>query len=128
MQAAGPQRHYGVIHKLAFIKGSRLQATYQNEERDAGARLGLRNTPANLLCLWQTDERAQASRSERRFNCEIICIGRVVYQSVVYMRCLEARRDVQEALLLLYSCPCALPNLRFLFVSCALVGVQPSVT
>ena len=46
------------------------------------------------------------------FNSEIICIGRVVYQLVGYMRCLEAHRDVQGPLLLLCACPCALPNLR----------------
>ena len=31
------KRHYGLIDKLAFIKRSRLQATYQSEERDKGA-------------------------------------------------------------------------------------------
>ena len=124
MEAAGPKRHYGLIDKLAFIKGSRLQATYQSKEHDKGAEPLL--SPSLPVAPWQKD-----FKMERRnpcllglmnvprprgvkggFNSEIICIGRVVYQLVVYMRCWEAHRDFQEPLLLLCSCPCALPNLR----------------
>ena len=52
MQAsAGPERHCGLIRKLAFMKRSRLEARRHNDEHDTGAGLGLTHTPAILLSL-----------------------------------------------------------------------------
>ena len=121
--ASCSKRHYGLIDKLAFIKRSRLQATCQSE-RDKGAEPSL--SPSLPRSPWLKDFKMEQRNPcllglmnvprprgvKGGFNSEIICIGRVVYQLVVYMRCLEAHRDVPEPLLLPCSCPSALPNLR----------------
>ena len=59
--AAGPERHCGLIRKLAFMKRSVLEATYQNDEHDTEG-FGLRHTPAILLSLWHDGTYSQIER------------------------------------------------------------------
>ena len=61
-QAAGLERHCGLIRKLAFMKRSRLEARRHNDERDMGAGLGLRHAPASLLSLWHDGTCCQIER------------------------------------------------------------------
>ena len=91
--AAAPERHYGLIIKLAFMTRSRLQATYQSE-RDKGAEplLG----PSLPLAPWQKDFKmewnpcllGQMNVPRPRgvkggINCEIICI----WESCISISC-----------------------------------------